>query len=193
MMKRILLLPLLAFCVPLAALAQAPAAQAPAAQGFDAYRIIRLRNIFDPNRTGANEAAGQSAPTPPPTAAAPPKASDFVALTGVMVTSGTTSLAFFSGSRPDYDKVLPVDQEIAGAKIAKITPAGIEISRAGRTIVVNVGQTVPFDNSAPAAAPSTADAAPAGPPGATLSTSSTNASLNAIMRRMMERRQQELK
>ena len=189
MMKRILLLPLLACGLPLAALAQPPA------QGFDAYRVIRLRNIFDPDRTGANEAAGQAAATPPPvTAAPPPRASDFVALTGVMVTGGK-SLAFFSGSRSDYDKVLPVNQEIAGAKIAKITPAGIEVSRAGRTIVVNVGQTVPFDNSAPTIAPSTANSAPAGPPDASSGSpsSSSNTALDAIMRRMMERRQQELK
>jgi len=158
---------------------------------------VRLRNIFDPQRNGANEATGEPAPPPQAAATPPPKASDFVALTGVMVTADKT-LAFFSGSRPDYDRVLSVNAGIAGAKVTKITTGGIEVSRNGRTIVVAVGQTVPFDNSAPAAAPvtvagngdsgSASDSSSEAP-----SSSSSNGNLDAIMRRMMERRQQQLK
>jgi hypothetical protein len=160
------------------------------AQSFDTYRMVRTKNIFDPSRLPMPTG---SAAAPPVTAAPPPKPSDYVALTGIMVTSDT-AVAFFSGSRPDYDKVLPINGDIAGAKVTRITPSSIEVDRGGKKITVAVGQTVPFDNSAPAAAPQ-ADAAP--PTAANTPTTTSppsgmapsGANLSDVMRRMMEARQ----
>ena len=120
-----------------------------------------------------------------------------MALTGVMVNGGQ-ALAFFSGSRPDYDKVAAVNGDIAGAKVTRIAPGGIELNRAGKKIVVAVGQTVPFDDSAPGATPPPSDDATAAPAtaGAAGPASASNTlpgNLNDVMRRMMERRQQQLK
>jgi hypothetical protein len=119
-------------------------------------------------------------------------------LTGVMVNDGK-ALAFFSGSRPDYDKVTEVNGEIAGARVTKVTPEGVEVDRAGKNIRVAVGQTVPFDNSAPGAPPPGAAAVGAAPaavsPGAgdgSPASSPLPGNLNEVMRRMMERRQKEL-
>jgi hypothetical protein len=169
-------------------------AQAPAAgKGFDAYSVLTERNIFDPNRMP------RVAGAPPPVVEPPRKAGDYVALTGVMIHEGR-ALAFFSGSRPDYDKVAEVNGEIAGAKVTRIAPGGIEVDRAGKKVVVAVGQTVPFDNSAPGAPP--ADAVAASAPAGAATTAGTEDSapaapplpgnLNDVMRRMMERRQHEL-
>jgi len=167
-------------------------AQAPApAQGFDVYRVLGERNIFDPNRLPMVQGA------PPRVVEQPHKATDYVMLTGVMVNNGK-ALAFFSGSRPDYDKVTEVNGEIAGAKLTRIAPAGIEVDRAGKKIVVAVGQTVPFDDSAPGAPPTDAVASTAAAPATTGTGDASPATpqlpgnLNEVMRRMMERRQHEL-
>jgi Ni,Fe-hydrogenase III small subunit len=172
-------------------------AQAPApAQGFDAYRIVVQRNIFDPERQPiATGGAVQARVVEPP-----PKASDYIILTGVMVDNGK-ALAFFSGSQPAYDKVTEVNGDIAGAKVTKIAPGGIEVARAGRKIVVAVGQTVPFDDSAPGAPPADATLASAAAPAMTGTTGAADlppatpplpGNLTEVMRRMMERREHEL-
>jgi hypothetical protein len=179
-----------------APLAGRTSAQPPAAaHGFDAYRIVATRNIFDPDRIPTET----NAPPPSRVTERPATAVDYVTLTGILVNGGKT-LAFFSGSRPDYDKVTGVDGDIAGAKISKITPENIEVNRAGRKIVVAVGQTVPFDGSAPGAPPAVpAYAAPAAAPAGAAGADETSpaatplpGNLNEVMRRMMERRQQEL-
>jgi len=193
MSNRPLILTLAAILAPLGCVS---IAQPPAAQGFDAYGIFATRNIFDPDRRPHTVMAVE----PTRVAEPPPRAVDFVTLTGVMVNNGK-ALAFFSGSRSDYDKVTEVNGDIAGAKVAKITPSGIQVVRSGRTISVPVGQTVPFDNSAPGAPPASAgdtalDSAPPPAAAAAGDAAATPAplpgNLNEVMRRMMERRQQEL-
>ncbi len=157
--------------------------------------MVETRNIFDPQRQAG---AADAAPTPQAVEQPPRRAVDYVMLTGVMVNDGK-ALAFFSGSRPDYDKVTEVNGEIAGARVTKVTPEGVEVDRAGKNIRVAVGQTVPFDNSAPGAPPPGAAAVGAAPaavsPGAgdgSPASSPLPGNLNEVMRRMMERRQKEL-
>jgi len=187
---------LAAICAPMGGVASA---QAPAvAKGFDAYGIVRTRNIFDPARSGFSAAIV----TRPRIVAQPSRrSSDFITLTGIMVNGGK-AFAFFGGSRPDYDKVLPVNGEIAGAKLTKIAPTGVEVNRNGKTVSIPVGQTMTFDSSTPGAALApagnnfnAAPAAAAAPPAGDLPPTSTPlpGNLNEVMRRMMERRAQELK
>src|SRR5450432_1030356 len=57
------------------------AAQAPPGKGFDAYRMVETRNIFDPDRRPM-----QLANVRPVNTTQPPGRSDFVAVTGTMVT-----------------------------------------------------------------------------------------------------------
>ncbi len=172
---------------------QSTATQTATAQGYDTFRTLQTRNIFDPDRR-------PMVPPATPQATQPASSADYVALTGVMVTS-EKSLAFFSGSRSEYSKVVAVNADIAGAKLMKITPANIEVERDGKRISVNVGQTVPLNASAqPGAAPiaaTTAATLPESSPSsaATNAPSSTAPPANAseVLRRMMERRQQQLK
>jgi hypothetical protein len=168
----------------------APTLPAVPGQGFDAFRMARTRNIFDPDRRPIVQASSQPSRQQSP----PPTRSDYVALTGTMVTE-ERALAFFSGSRSEYNKVLAADANIAGAKIAKITATGIEVERAGKKVTVTVGQTVPLDDSAPTAPPaatspagtsSTTDTAPSAP-------SAVPADASDLLKQMMERRQKELK
>lgn len=180
-----------------------PAAHATPAAGlsFENYRMVRTRNVFDPDRRSLS--APSSSPVP-----AVVKPSDYVALTGTLL-NADKSLAFFSGSRSDFNKVLSVRDKIADATITDITAAGVEVDRGGKKVTVAVGQTVPLDNSAPTAAPlaqtlpsgggdvASPNTAPNNPPTASAS-AATAAAANGlsskqqeIMKRMMEKRQQD--
>ena len=183
---------------------------------YDSFRLVHTRNVFDPDRRPVRPANSA-----PPASAAPTRL-DYAALTGTML-SEDKSYAFFSGSRPEFNKVLGMQGKIANATIAGITATSIEIERDGKRTTVAVGQTVPLDNqTAPGEPP--ADAPDAGPPAAAVSSpapgpgpagtpppaavrpatatptaASPNASkgppanIDEIRRRMMEKRQQELK
>ncbi|XHR30203.1 MAG: hypothetical protein ACFUZC_06515 [Chthoniobacteraceae bacterium] len=190
-----------ALSAPLAAVA------APPGRTFDgAYALLKTRNIFDPERQ-----PGAAAPTQ---AAVPVTKGDFAALTGILVTDDKV-LAFFSGSRAEFNAVLGPQGVIAGATITRITPHFIEILRDGKIIPVAVGQTVPLSaDAAPAPMPSVDAAATAPTPTAPIPPSTTPSSQpvtnisapasaapaspggvdrEAIMRRMMQKRQQDLK
>jgi hypothetical protein len=186
-----------------AATPPAPAAPAKAAapatparkQGFDAFRLVRTRNIFDPKRNADSVLQSEVAQvvrrqSPPPAAGV-----EYAALTGILITNEKT-VAFFSGSRPEYNKVLPVKAVIAGATISKITPGSIEVQRDGKPIAIAIGETVPLDGSAPAPAPYNQAPPPAtagSNPAPSSDTSPGSSDRDSVLRRMMERRQKELK
>jgi hypothetical protein len=157
---------------------------------YDKFAMVRTRNIFDPDR----QANGPMTSSTTAASASPTTAADYAALTGTLVTADKV-LAFFSGSRPEFNKVLPLHGDIAGATITAITSASIIVERAGKPITIAVGQTVPLDGTtAPMAAPIlTINPAPAATEQANPSTNTSSSSKEAIMRRMMEKRQQELK
>jgi len=160
-------------------------------RNFDAYPMVVSRNIFDPERqpgvTPSSAEAGAAS-------AAPVSSADSAALTGTLLSAQKT-LAFFSGTRPEWGGVFAVGSSIAGARLTKITSTGVEVEREGKTIVIAVGQSVPLDaHTAPAAAPALAPAAPQ-PSSVSPSapTAPASADREALLRRMMEKRQQELK
>ena len=170
-------------------------------QNYDSFRLVHTRNVFDPDRR----------PVRPPgaTTTTAPTRADYVALTGIAV-DGDKSLAFFSGSRAEFNLVIPANGKVAGATVTKVNPMNIEVERNGRKLVVNVGQTVPLDDkSNPAAAPSEQPAAPAAAASTTTATiTGTTASptagstpgapavpanLEEVRRRMMEHHNQDQK
>ena len=161
---------------------------------YDTYRMVRTRNIFDPDRRAmlvSSASASASSASQNAASSAPVTQSDYVALNGILITSDK-SLAFFSGSRAEYNKVLPVQDAIAGAKLLKIMPDSIVVERDGKQTTVAVGQTVPLDGSAPAAAPATAPATSSPASQQTSSPDAPAGGLSEQARRMMERRQKEL-
>jgi hypothetical protein len=165
-------------------------------KGYEAFRLVRTRNIFDPNRRGART---ESAPPPVTTSA---RRANFINLTGTMVTAGK-SLAFFSGSRPEYSKVVGENGKVADFTIKSITPSQVEVELGGKLTLVMVGSSVPLQGSvamnaeALLPAPGTEPAA-VGVTGAAPGSASTSApaagpagSADDVLRRMMERRQKE--
>ena len=170
-------------------------AQAPGKKGFDTYRMIQSRNIFDPSRQPIR--TGSTGPRPQ---APPVSRSDYASLTGTMVTP-EKSLAFFSGSRSDYNKVLGVRGTIGGATITRISPSEVELERDGKKTVVGIGRPLPLGGSTsspPAAAPSlsgsgseSTQSAPPPPISPTGSPASPTTDRDELIKRMMQRRQQE--
>ena len=193
------------FCLLPSAFSQSPSprpAATPAAVGFEGYKLVRTRNVFDPDLRPL-VTASQGTPAP-----APIQQSDYIALTGTMLNAGKT-LAFFSGSRPEFNKVLSVRDSIAKATITNISVAGVEVDRGGYKITVAVGQTLPLDNSAPTAAPAPQPVVAAAAAAAAATVVSTTATVGGtaatpaanagamsakqqeIMKRMMEKRKQD--
>ena len=187
----------------------APRAAADAPRGpltYDSFKLLHTRNVFDPDRRPLR-------PTGPTTTTGGSRA-DYVALTGTLTDPNKTS-AFFSGSRADFNKVLSVGDKIANATITEITSLNIVVNRDGKPTTVAVGQTVPLDaKSAPGAAPANfadvvndagsaaagtataAGGAPSAPGAASAAPGGSKpnpSSKEEIVRRMMERRQQDLK
>jgi hypothetical protein len=174
------------------------------AKGFDAYAIVRTRNIFDPNRVPVF--ATYVAPPPRIVRERPRRSAELITLTGIMIDGGQAH-AFFFGS--GGDRVLGVNGAIANAKVAAITASSVDLVQNGKTLTVPVGRTISYDNSTPGgsltlAAPGTSsgyDAADGSSSQAAAPPPSDDSSqpaaplpgnLNEVMKRMMERRQKEL-
>jgi hypothetical protein len=169
--------------------ASASAQVAEPAQGYNAFRLVRTRNIFDPERRAVRSEAPAARPQ------MTGSRSNFITLTGTMVTEGK-NLAFFTGSRPEYSKVISLHDKIADFAITAIATSQVELELAGKAIVVGIGRQLPLDGSiaentiaiSPTptdnAPPAAAEASPSSPP-------ATN-DKNDVLRRMMERRQKEL-
>lgn len=164
-----------------------------APKGYDAFSLVRTRNIFDSNRRAARN-------EPPPdsrSSVGAPRPSSFT-LTGTMVAEGR-SLAFFSGSRSEYSKVIPVGEVVAGYKVVAITPMQAELERDGKRMVLAVGHRFQIEGSSdepsgpetsgPEASPAPT---PPDPNAAATPAPAPTSDKTEILRRMMERRQKEM-
>jgi len=200
-------------------------------KGFEAYRLVQTRNVFDPNRRAPRgEEQRRSGP--------PRSRNDSFTLTGTMVTEGKT-LAFFSGSRSEFSRVIPVGESVGDFKVKAIEAAQVELEHDGKATTLAIGRTVQLEGTGAPDGPETAeesaetppetgvpaptpDASPPGgsrPPGdqrpfgdsrqsrdsrqvgdsrspsgpsSSPSGSTPSNDKNEVLRRMMERRQQEM-
>ena len=156
--------------------------------GFEAFRLMRTKNMFDPNRRPVRSETGSARNTAP----VRENKSSTLSLTGTMVTEGKT-LAFFSGTRADYSKVLAVGGTIADCKITAIKATEVEMERGGKPGVLAIGHQLQIEGAPsdlPAAEPDPDPAAPAPAPGAAAPAPSNDKS--DVLRRMMERREKEM-
>lgn len=175
----------LALGLALLAAAAGARAQQPA-PSYDTFRLVRLRNMFDPDRRGLR---GDASATAAPRAGGP--LPNYLTFTGAMVTNGR-KLAFFSGARPEYNRVIGPRDRIADFVVNDVSDGQVELRLGDKKILVAVGQNVPLTGSSAASQPglqSPPEAAPAVPV-ATSSAPSAGGS-EEVLRRMMERRQKE--
>jgi hypothetical protein len=165
------------------------------AKGYDAFALVRTRNIFDPNRRAPVKQTEAR-----PVAPSRPK-SVHLSLTGTMVTDGK-SLAFFNGSRSEFNKIIGVGEKIGDFTIASITGGQVDLEQAGTKTTLAVGKRLQLEGTEadatepePGAPFGDAPAASSDPskPAAPTSTAPSGGSPSEILKRMMERRAQEMK
>jgi hypothetical protein len=182
-MRGLILLLLIGLTIPLAR-----------AQGgkpsYDSFKLIKSRNIFDPNRRAVRwEEPRESRPEQR-------SRPNWLMLTGTMVTDGKT-LAFFNSSRSDYRKVVAVGESVADYKVTAITPLQVEWERGGKRSVLAVGRQVQIDGTTtepeePAQPDETAPPANGEKAAPAASEPAPSGDKNEVLRRMMERRAKEM-
>jgi len=163
--------------------AAAPSA-APDRVGFDAFRILSERNIFNPNRVGRT-LQGPSVPAQP--------SGDLVTLVGAM-DSDRGPQAFFDSDNHLYRKVLPSGGKIAQYTVGQIANSGVELARDGKSFVLRVGQQLrrahggdwAVVETPTSSAAATATSAPA-------PSTAIPADASDTLKRLMEKRQSQLK
>lgn len=183
------------------ALAATSHAQTPAVgKGYDAYRLVQTRHIFDANRRAPRVESSRDSRSDERASSI---RSSYLALTGTMVTE-SKALAFFSGSSSENTRVVSIGDSVAGCKVNAISMQDVELVRDGKPVVLAIGNRLFLEgggievHTAPDAAPAaptapgentppSADAAAAPPAGAPPSTDKSE-----VLRRMLERRQQEM-
>ena len=161
-------------------------------RGYDAFRLVRTRNIFDPNRQSMRPDAPRSESRPQ---------SNYLALTGTMVTEGK-SLAFFSGSAADSSKVAGVGETIGSYKIKTIAAQQVELEKDGQPVTLPIGRQLTLEGTVTVRVPNDAVAAPqdsasgspnvSSTPGALPAASPPSGNKDDVLRRMMEKRAKEL-
>jgi hypothetical protein len=156
---------------------------------FETFRLISDRNIFNPNRTGRRDRTVEEKPA----------RIDVIALVGTM-DSDRGLRAFFDGSENNFRKALRVGDSVDKFKVTRISPQTVELERDGKPLSVRVGQQLRRSEGADwnlvgedvarreAELQAAADTRinPSAPP-------VIPANADAVTRRMMERRQKELK
>lgn len=156
---------------------------------FETFGLVADRNIFNPNRTGRREGAAEE----------PPPRVDTLSLVGTM-DSEKGVRAFFDGSDPAFRKALRVGEAVDTYKVTQISPNAVDLERDGKPLSMRVGQQLrrpagedwalvgeevarrEAEAQAAAAARIDPTAVPAIP-----------ANVDAVTRKLMERRQKELK
>jgi hypothetical protein len=168
----------------------APTTNAPSAPDYQSFRIIRERNIFNPYRSGFRRDNPQQFTQQ--------RRADYFALVGTM-SYPKGRFAFFDGSSAQYKKVVEAGAVIAGYTVKAVGQNAVTLAANGKEFDLKVGSQLrnqgdnkwqvfgrteePADTET---GDETAGAEPAAPKGAT-------PEMNEILKRLMERKQQELK
>lgn len=166
----------------------APPGPATKSEGFEAFKNVRAKNIFDPTRRGPRI---DSPVAPPPSSGSRGRT---LALTGTMVADGK-ALAFFGGSAAEGSRVISVGNSVANYKVTAIAATQVSLEHEGKVVTLDVGRQISFDNgsSGPAAPGPIVEAAPEAPADTTGAPSVPGVAGDKaeILRRMMERRAKE--
>jgi hypothetical protein len=111
----------------------------PGRPDFSAFKLILDRNIFDPRRSpryvrSARAESRRSAPA------------ESLTLVGIMNYAPQGPIAFFDGTRAQYQKVLKPADNIAGYKVARIEPAYVELAVGSNEFQLPLGMQLRRDS-----------------------------------------------
>lgn len=183
------------------------AATAPAqrdASDYSHFRLITERNIFNAGRSGRQQYSSRETRRP--------SRVDNVSLVGVM-TYGKGPFAFFDGSSSDYRKALQPGGSLGPIKVLAVQTNAVELEIGTNRVQLTVGSHLRreeegewkvSDSDAPSAFAGSSSSgtpgrsfSPGGPSGAASTTSSAGAASssggadNEVLRRLLQRREQE--
>jgi hypothetical protein len=165
---------------------------APSRTNYSFFQIIADRNIFNPDRYSR-----QSRSRPGRRGAAV----DAFALVGTM-SYQKGQFAFFDGTSEGYRKVLERNGVIAGYKVAEITPNAVKLEAANKRVELKVGTQMRHEGTnwqlvAQSELPADAEAEASDNPSSSAPSSSTDSGsggeVNDVLKKLMQRREQELK
>ncbi len=156
---------------------------------YAAFKIIVDRNIFDPNRY-PHARGGSARP--------PPKTVDSLTLVGTM-TYERGSFAFFDGTSSDYKKALKLNDLIAGYKVTNIAPNSVKLAAGTNEMEMRVGMQLRREESGPWSLSSQAGSYATVPASSSTNTvaattgsdTASNGEQSDIIKKLMQRRQQE--
>ncbi len=101
---------------------------------YESFRIVVDRNIFDPGRSPGRPARSEA----PEVQSQTPAQNDRVSLYGALIDGGT-AVAFFSGTRDEYNRVARQGETIAGYRVIEIRTQSVELEKDGERIDLPVG------------------------------------------------------
>jgi hypothetical protein len=154
------------------------------------FKIISDRNIFNPNRSGRNPRSESSRPSKQV------KVDSFALLGTLSYEKGR--YAFFDGSSSDYKKTLKTADTIAGYKVTEITPSSVKLAGTNnQTINLLVGMQMKRQEEGPWSMGERSEASVSSSPAAVsehhASGSSSTEAMSDVMKRLMQKREQESK
>ena len=153
---------------------------------FAAFRSISERNIFNLSRTARRPGRNRAQPV-----------SDAFSLVGTM-SYDKGAFAFFDGTGSEYRKVLQRTGAIAGYHVLEIGPTSVTLEMDGKQITMKVGTQMRHEDHGGWQLVANSEL-PAPPPEETESadgdtaSSSSSPEPNDVLKRLMQRREQELK
>ncbi len=95
-------------------------------QGFEAFKLVYNRNIFDPNRRPSSGPGRARAPRP--------KKVEGISLVGTMI-YGQAAYAFFKGSDAKFQTALSLSNTVAGLTLIAIQPDCVKLSSASNSVL----------------------------------------------------------
>jgi hypothetical protein len=158
---------------------------APSRTDYSSYRIIIERNIFNPNRTGRY--IRSNSPTP--------RASrvDTFSLVGTIAYE-KGMFAFFDSSSPDFRKILEPAGEIAGYTVKEISPKSVKLEAAGKTLEIKIGGQMRREDNKPWELIAQTEWTPIAPSdSATTASNDSSLEANDVLKKLMQKREQESK
>ena len=145
---------------------------------YAAFRVISERNIFNPYRE-----PGRTTPTALTT---PTRIGEAFSLVGTM-NYGKGDFAFFDGANSEYRRIVRSEGLIAGYTVTEITPHGVELQGHGQKIELKVGAQMRRDEAGGWRLIAACDL-PAAP-----ADSGFSGEANDVLKKLMQKREQELK
>jgi hypothetical protein len=175
------------------ALARAQSTNTPSRLDYQSFKLITDRNIFDPDRSPRSARNPRSDPR------RPARVESFSLVGTLSYEKGT--FAFFDGSSSEYRKALKCADTIAGYKVCEITANRVKLEANGQQIELPVGAQMRrqddddwalSESGGSSASTASTLASNDKAESSSSSTSGSDGEENDVLKRLLQKRQQEL-